>query len=201
MHGSNRLGGNSLGDLLVFGKRSGEAAARYAAGTANSPRIDDGEVAKWVGEAVAPFGRERGENPYTLHAELQDSMQVNVGIIRTEAEMLKALDKISELKERARKMSVSGTIAYNPGWNLATDMPSLLTAAECVTRAALTRQESRGGHTRDDFPATDKEHWAKVNVRVRQDGGDDPMHGAELRIDEIPLPEMPDELKQLFEEA
>jgi succinate dehydrogenase / fumarate reductase flavoprotein subunit len=201
MHGSNRLGGNSLGDLLVFGKRAGEAAAAYAIGLGTPARVDDAEVAHWVDEAVAPFGRDGGENPYTLHMELQDAMQVNVGIIRTESEMRTALERIGELKERAKKMTVEGHVQYNPGWNLATDMPSLLSVAECLTRAALTRKESRGGHTRDDFPATDKEHWAKVNVRVRQQGDSDPIHGAELVIDEIPLPEMPGELKRLFEEA
>ncbi|MFL6138228.1 MAG: fumarate reductase/succinate dehydrogenase flavoprotein subunit [Frankiaceae bacterium] len=201
MHGANRLGGNSLGDLVVFGKRAGEAAAAYATGLVSAPDVDVADVSRWVAEVVAPFGRDGGENPYALHSELQDTMQANVGIIRTEAEMLLALEKIGELKERAQKMTVGGDPCFNPGWNLATDMPSLLTVAECVTRAALTRKESRGGHTRDDFPATDKEHWGAVNVRIRQHGDADPLHGDDIAIDEIPLPTMPDELEQLFQEA
>jgi succinate dehydrogenase / fumarate reductase flavoprotein subunit len=131
--------------------------------------------------------------------ELQDTMQVNVGIIRTESEMLTALEKIGELKERAQKVAVEGHVQYNPGWNLATDLPSLLTVAEATTRHALLRQESRGGHTRDDFPATDKEHWAKVNVRSRiADPSSDEVN---VVMDEIPLPQMPAELAELFEEA
>jgi succinate dehydrogenase / fumarate reductase flavoprotein subunit len=133
-------------------------------------------------------------------------MQVNVGIIRTESEMLTALEKINELRERARNMKVEGHVQYNPGWNLATDLPSLLASAEMVTRAALTRKESRGGHTRDDFPATDKEHWAKVNTRIRHKGkhsspGGPAFHELDLDIEEIPLPEMPEDLATLFKEG
>ena len=126
--------------------------------------------------------------------ELQETMQSNVGIIRTGEEMLQALEKIGELKERAAKVSVEGHVQYNPGWNLATDLPSLLTVAECVTRAALTRRESRGGHTRNDYPQTDKEHWGTVNLRVRQ--RDDA-----IEVDTVPLPTMPDELAELFKEG
>ncbi|MDX6230135.1 MAG: succinate dehydrogenase / fumarate reductase, flavoprotein subunit, partial [Frankiales bacterium] len=131
---------------------------------------------------------------------LQDTMQDNVGIIRVEHEMVTALAKIEELKERSKKVRVEGHVQYNPGWNLATDLPSLLTVAEAATRHALLRQESRGGHTRDDFPTPDKEHWAKVNVRSRLESIDD--NGVvKVAIDEIPLPQMPAELAELFEEA
>ncbi|MDX6256373.1 MAG: succinate dehydrogenase / fumarate reductase, flavoprotein subunit [Frankiales bacterium] len=196
MHGSNRLGGNSLGDLLVFGRRAGLAAAEYAKGLGSSPKMDKAEVDHWVGKALEPFERDGGENPYTIQMELQDTMQDNVGIIRVEHEMVTALAKIEELKERSKKVRVEGHVQYNPGWNLATDLPSLLTVAEAATRHALLRQESRGGHTRDDFPTPDKEHWAKVNVRSRLAAD-----GESVAIDEIPLPQMPAELAELFEEA
>jgi succinate dehydrogenase / fumarate reductase flavoprotein subunit len=195
MHGANRLGGNSLGDLLVFGRRAGLAAAEYAKGLMMTPQVDAAEVDHWYNVAVEPFSREGGENPYTIQMELQDTMQVNVGIIRTESEMLVAIDKIEELKERSKNVQVEGHVQYNPGWNLATDLPSLLAVAEAATRHALLRKESRGGHTRDDFPKTDYEHWGKVNIRSRQ--ADD----GTVLIDEIPLPQMPAELAALFEEA
>jgi succinate dehydrogenase / fumarate reductase flavoprotein subunit len=149
-----------------------------------------------VGKALEPFERDGGENPYTIQMELQDTMQDNVGIIRVEHEMVAALAKIEELKERSKKVRVEGHVQYNPGWNLATDLPSLLTVAEAATRHALLRQESRGGHTRDDFPKPDKEHWATVNVRSRLAAD-----GEGVLIDEIPLPQMPAELAELFEEA
>ncbi|BEP12329.1 fumarate reductase/succinate dehydrogenase flavoprotein subunit [Acidothermaceae bacterium B102] len=195
MHGANRLGGNSLGDLLVFGRRAGLAAAEYAKGLMTTPQVDAAEVDHWYTVAVEPFSREGGENPYTIQMELQDTMQVNVGIIRTESEMLVALEKIEELKERTKTVQVEGHVQYNPGWNLATDLPSLLTVAEAATRHALLRKESRGGHTRDDFPKPDYDHWGKVNIRSRQ--ADD----GSVVIDEVPLPQMPAELATLFEEA
>jgi succinate dehydrogenase / fumarate reductase flavoprotein subunit len=196
MHGANRLGGNSLGDLLVFGRRAGLAAAEYAKGVASSPQLDKAEVDHWVGKALEPFERDGGENPYTIQMELQDTMQDNVGIIRTESEMVEALVKIEELKERSKKVRVEGHVQYNPGWNLATDLPSLLTVAEAATRHALLRKESRGGHTRDDYPKPDPEHWAKVNVRSRLAAD-----GESVVIDEIPLPQMPAELAELFKEG
>jgi succinate dehydrogenase / fumarate reductase flavoprotein subunit len=196
MHGSNRLGGNSLGDLLVFGRRAGLAAAEYAKGLGSSPKVDRTEVDHWVGKALEPFERDGGENPYTIQMELQDTMQDNVGIIRTESEMVAALIKIEELKERSKKVRVEGHVQYNPGWNLATDLPSLLTVAEAATRHALLRKESRGGHTRDDYPKPDPEHWAKVNVRSRLAAD-----GESVVIDEIPLPQMPAELAELFKEG
>jgi succinate dehydrogenase / fumarate reductase flavoprotein subunit len=143
---------------------------------------------------LAPFNRDGGENPYTVHRDLQETMQDNVGIIRTESEMKVALEKIGELKERATKVSVEGHVQYNPGWNIATDLPSMLDIAECVTRAALERKESRGGHTRDDYPGADPE-WQKVNNRVWLTGS------GEVGIEQVVRPEMPAELAALFEES
>ncbi|HXY73004.1 MAG TPA: fumarate reductase/succinate dehydrogenase flavoprotein subunit [Actinomycetota bacterium] len=193
MHGSNRLGGNSLSDLVVFGRRAGLGAAEYAQGLQETPATDEAEVAELAAEALEPFGRERGENPYTVHQQLQETMQALVGIIRTEVELKQALEEIAELRERAANVAVEGHRQYNPGWHMALDLRSMLAVSRCVTTAALERTESRGGHTRDDFPGPDPK-WATVNVRVRLAGGGD------VAVDHLPLPEMPDELKTLFEE-
>jgi succinate dehydrogenase / fumarate reductase, flavoprotein subunit len=191
MHGSNRLGGNSLSDLVVFGKRAGEGAAHYALGISDHPKVDDALVEERAQAILKPF--EGGsENPYTLHRELQESMQGNVGIIRTESEMHTALAKIRDLRERAARVQVEGNVQYNPGWHLALDLEHLLTVAEAITLAALERRESRGGHTRDDFPETTDE-FGRVNVVVRATEGG-------LAVSQEPLPEMPDELQTLFEE-
>jgi succinate dehydrogenase / fumarate reductase flavoprotein subunit len=192
MHGSNRLGGNSLGDLLVFGKRAGEYAAQRAA-THGAPQLEGRQVEAAATEALLPFQRERGENPYTLQYDLQAAMQELVGIIRTESELRSALKEIVALKERAKNLAVEGNRQFNPGWNLALDLRSMLTVSECIAMAALERQESRGGHTRDDFPTAD-EHWGKINLVLTQ------TNNGELQLDRKPLPEMPDDLKQLFEE-
>ena len=193
MHGSNRLGGNSLSDLVVFGRRAGLGAAEYASGLEEAPALDEAEVAALSAEALRPFERERGENPYALHQQLQETMQNLVGIIRTEVELKQALEEIAELQERASRVAVEGHRQYNPGWHLSLDLQSMLSVSRCVTLAALERQESRGGHTREDHPGPDPK-WGTVNVRVRAaDGG-------EVAVDHLPLPEMPDELKTLFEE-
>jgi succinate dehydrogenase / fumarate reductase, flavoprotein subunit len=194
MHGANRLGGNSLSDLLVFGRRAGIGASDYAEGRSGGIVVDDGEVADVVAEALAPFERDGGESPYDLHADLQESMQRLVGIIRTESELTQALDELATLHERADKVSVSGGRAYNPGWNLATDLPSMLAVSLLVTKGALARRESRGGHTRDDYPKADPE-FGKVNLVQRLDAA------GEYTLTPEPLPVMPDELQALFEEA
>jgi len=191
MHGSNRLGGNSLSDLVVFGRRAGLGAAEYAQGLTEAPSVSDAEVARLAAETLAPFERERGENPYALHQQLQDTMQNLVGIIRTEVELKQALEELADLQERAGNAAVEGHRQYNPGWHLSLDLRSMLAVSRCVTLAALERTESRGGHTREDHPGPDA-RWAKVNVRVREDGG-------EVVVDQIPLPQMPDELSALFE--
>jgi succinate dehydrogenase / fumarate reductase flavoprotein subunit len=192
MHGANRLGGNSLSDLLVFGLRAGRYAAEHARAAGDLPAVDPSQVAAAEREALAPFDRDAGENPYAVQQDLQECMQELVGIIRTEDELKRALERIAVLKERAARVSVEGHRQYNPGWHLALDLRSLLTVAECVTLAALERRESRGGHTRDDYPKPDPE-LAKVQVVVRSRDGD-------LTVSREALDEMPDDLKQLFEE-
>ncbi|MDQ0751074.1 succinate dehydrogenase / fumarate reductase flavoprotein subunit [Streptomyces africanus] len=173
MHGSNRLGGNSLSDLLVFGRRAGWHAAEYAAGLAGArPVVDDGQIDSAAAEALRPFSAEaqieepKGgppENPYTLHQELQQTMNDLVGIIRREPEMKQALEKLGELRSRARRAGVEGHRQFNPGWHLALDLRNMLLVSECVARAALERTESRGGHTREDHPGMDRK-WRRINL-------------------------------------
>src|SRR5215471_14903608 len=170
MHGSNRLGGNSLSDLLVFGRRAGLGAAAYLDSLAASrPTVPDGELAAAQAEALAPLERDGGENPYAVHAELQQTMSDLVGIIRREDEIKKALTELEGLRARAAGVKAEGGRAYNPGWHLALDLRNLVLIAECVAQAALERQESRGGHTRDDFPGMSAE-WRKVNLICSLDG-------------------------------
>jgi succinate dehydrogenase / fumarate reductase flavoprotein subunit len=192
MHGANRLGGNSLSDLLVFGRRAGLSAAEYAMGAADAATVDEGQVEAATSEALAPFGRDEGENPYTIQQDLQDTMQRLVGIIRREDELKEAQKELAVLKERAGRVKVEGHRQYNPGWHLALDLGSLLKVSECLTMAALERRESRGGHTRDDYPGTDEE-LGKVNMVIRRRDG-------ELTIQPEPLSRMPDDLQALFEE-
>jgi succinate dehydrogenase / fumarate reductase flavoprotein subunit len=158
MHGSNRLGGNSLSDLIVFGRRAGLGAAEYVDALDQRPKISESDVDGAAERATSPFdlsGSGQSENPYTIHSELQQSMNDLVGIIRKEGEVQQALDKLAELKERARAVSVEGRREFNPGWHLALDLRNMLLVSECVAKAALMRTESRGGHTRDDFPSMD----------------------------------------------
>jgi succinate dehydrogenase / fumarate reductase, flavoprotein subunit len=192
MHGANRLGGNSLSDLLVFGRRAGQYAAEHALGVADLPDLDQDQIEATTSAALAPFEREHGDNPYAVHQALQRTMQELVGIIRTEGELKSALEKLALLQERAAGVRVEGNRQYNPGWHLALDLGSLLAVSECVATAALERKESRGGHTRDDYPKADPE-LGKVNMVLRQDGG-------KLGLRREPLPEMPEDLRQLFEE-
>ncbi|MFJ7177288.1 fumarate reductase/succinate dehydrogenase flavoprotein subunit [Streptomyces massasporeus] len=173
MHGSNRLGGNSLSDLLVFGRRAGWHAAEYAAGAAGArPVVDDVQIDAAAAEALRPFSAESEieepaggppENPYTLHQELQQTMNDLVGIIRREPEMEQALQKLAELRLRARRAGVEGHRQFNPGWHLALDLRNMLLVSECVARAALERTESRGGHTREDHPGMDRA-WRRINL-------------------------------------
>ena len=192
MHGANRLGGNSLSDLVVFGRRAGLGAAESAAAV-SAPAMDDAQVEAVAAEMNEPFAREEGEGPYDIQRDLQETMHTLAGIIRTEAELLEARERIEGLKRRAARVRVHGHRQYNPGWHLALDLPALLTVSEATARAANLRQESRGGHTRDDYPDADDE-WGARNVVVRKgaDGGMD--------VGVAPLPEMPAELRRLFEE-
>jgi len=192
MHGSNRLGGNSLSDLLVFGRRAGLHAALYAKDFGGPLTVDAGQVEAVAREVLEPFSRAGGENPYAIQADLQETMQNLVGLIRSERELTEALRKIETLKARAKRVRAEGARTYNPGWHTALDLRSLLAVAECCALAALERKESRGGHTRDDHPYTD-DQWGRVNVVLRlRDGA--------LQLSREPLPEMPAELRALFQE-
>ncbi|MER6911477.1 fumarate reductase/succinate dehydrogenase flavoprotein subunit [Streptomyces sp. NPDC000594] len=172
MHGSNRLGGNSLSDLLVFGRRAGEHAAGYTAGLGDRPAVREEQIDSAAAEALRPFHPEGhaddapAENPYTLHQELQQAMNDLVGIIRRESEMAQALKRLADLRVRARRAGVEGHRQFNPGWHLALDLRNMLLVSECVARAALERTESRGGHTREDHPAMDRT-WRSVNLHCR----------------------------------
>ncbi|MGI8675893.1 MAG: fumarate reductase/succinate dehydrogenase flavoprotein subunit [Nocardioidaceae bacterium] len=193
MHGSNRLGGNSLSDLLVFGRRAGLHAGYFAHRHRRRPvRVHQQQVNAAAEAAVAPFAQDGGENPYTLQRELQEVMQELVGIIRTEDELTESLRKLADLKRRAGELSVEGHRQYNPGWHLALDLPNMLKVSECIAMAALERTESRGGHTREDFPGTD-ESWGEINLILTNDAG------GELSLQRQDLPRMPDELHELFE--
>jgi succinate dehydrogenase / fumarate reductase, flavoprotein subunit len=196
MHGSNRLGGNSLSDLLVFGRRAGEAAAAYTGRvSADRPKVRNADVLASEDLALVPFEDRTGsENPYTIHIDLQETMQDLVGIIRSEGELTESLAQIEELKGRAGKLAVEGHRQYNPGWHLALDLRNMLIVSECIAKAALERTESRGGHTRDDFPLPD-DGWATQNLVLSLNSSGD---GVDLRHQ--PLPVMPDELKTFFEE-
>ena len=192
MHGSNRLGGNSLSDLLVFGRRAGLGAAEYVQSlNAQYPVVSDEQVAAAERTAVAPFDpKDNAENPYTLHQELQQVMNDLVGIIRTEAEMTEALNKLQVLKARAKNVSVEGHRQFNPGWHLALDLRNMLIVSECVARAALQRQESRGGHTRDDFPKMEPK-WRQLNLVCSVEGDG-------VAVVEQMMPPMRDDLIKLF---
>jgi succinate dehydrogenase / fumarate reductase flavoprotein subunit len=193
MHGANRLGGNSLSDLLVFGRRAGLAAAEYALGSPGAEPRDDAQIKSVMDHALAPFGNDGGENPYTVHHDLQDSMQSLVGIIRTASELDDAKDKLAEFTERSAKVAVEGNQSFNPGWHLALDLESMIACAKCTTLGAIERKESRGGHTREDFPKPDPE-LEKVNMVTR-------IRDGEVTVTPEPKPVMPDELAELLEEA
>jgi succinate dehydrogenase / fumarate reductase, flavoprotein subunit len=192
INGANRLGGNSLSDLLVFGKRAGEFAAKFAKENSLG-KIDNDKIESVAREALAPFERRDGENPYQVQKDLQDAMQDLVGIVRTEGEMREALEKINDFKKRAEKAAVTGNREYNPGWHTALDLKNLLTVSEAITRAALERKESRGAQFRDDYPDKN-DQFAKVTTMIAK-AADGSM---QVRLE--PLPEMPDHLKLIIEE-
>jgi succinate dehydrogenase / fumarate reductase flavoprotein subunit len=195
MHGSNRLGGNSLSDLLVFGRRAGAGAADYHSGLGSSiPAVPSSAVEAAEAEALAPLDRDGGESPYALHAELQQMMNDLVGLIRRESEMKAALSSLAELRVRYASVAAPGGRAYNPGWHLALDLRNMLLIAECVAMAALERQESRGGHTRDDFPEMSPE-WRKLNLVLSMDG---PEH---VSLRRQPLVPMREDLLELFDKG
>ena len=192
INGANRLGGNSLSDLLVFGKRAGEYAAKFAKGNPRG-RIDQAQVDEAAKRSLEPFEPGRTENPYSIQHDLQETMQKLVGIVRIEAEMQQALAELGRLKARAARAAVSGHREYNPGWHTAIDLGNLLTVSEAVTRCAIERKESRGGHFRDDYPEKSPE-FGSINIVVRQaaDGS--------MEVRRVPIPPMPAELKQVIDE-
>jgi succinate dehydrogenase / fumarate reductase flavoprotein subunit len=195
LHGANRLGGNSLSDLLVFGKRAGEYAATWAK-EHGAAALDPGQVDEAAREALAPFERgaaSNGNGPYQVQQDLQVMMQDLVGIVRLGPEMERSLEGIERLKERATRVGVSGNREYNPGWHTALDLVNLLPVSEAIARAAIERKESRGGHFRDDFPAKDPA-YAKFNLTIRK--GPD---GA-MQLSREPIPPMPAELARIIEE-
>ncbi|HVB88529.1 MAG TPA: FAD-binding protein [Candidatus Dormibacteraeota bacterium] len=189
LHGANRLGGNSLSDLLVFGRRAGEAAAAHAKTTA-APFLDAAQVEDAAREVLEPFERGDGESPYEIHRELQDTLQSLVGIYRNEDDLNRAVVEIERFRERVARVRVEGSRLFNPGWHLARDLKSMVTAAQCVILCALARKESRGAHSRIDFPNYDAEWGRKNNIVVRD--------GERMVLRQVPVPEMPQELKQLF---
>jgi succinate dehydrogenase / fumarate reductase flavoprotein subunit len=194
MHGSNRLGGNSLSDLLVFGRRAGMGAAAYLNSLDGAkPRASDADLQAARDEAIAPLERSGGENPYTVHSEVQQTMSDLVGIIRKEEEIKAALAELEKLRARAANVSAEGGPAYNPGWHLALDLRNIMLIADCVAQAALERQESRGGHTRDDFPGMSPE-WRKVNVIAS-------LEGDRVTLKRQPMEPMREDLLTLFDRS
>ncbi len=197
MHGANRLGGNSLSDLIVFGRRAGLGAADYIAAGNAATSFNRDEVDAAIKEALEPLERTDGENPYSVHHELQEIMQADVGIIRNAVELEEADKMLNQFTERVKSVSVKGGRAYNPGWNLATDLPAMMTVCRSVTLGATMRKESRGGHTREDYPNPDPE-LGKVNFAQRSDGGN---WDSPVIVEESPILVLPPELQALLEEA
>jgi succinate dehydrogenase / fumarate reductase flavoprotein subunit len=193
LHGANRLGGNSLSDLVVFGKRAGRFAAEFA-GANGSVTIDETEIQSTAAAALGPFDRgPSGENPYQVQYDLQEKMQDLVGIVRVESEMQQALGVIGQLRARAERAGITGNREYNNGWHTAIDIGNMIVVSEAITRAALLRKESRGAQFREDFPGKDAE-WGKYNIVIRR-GAD-----GEMQVERRALMPMPDELKAVVEE-
>ncbi|MFE4649579.1 fumarate reductase/succinate dehydrogenase flavoprotein subunit [Streptomyces sp. NPDC056707] len=204
MHGSNRLGGNSLSDLLVFGRRAGLHAAEYAAGLSAAPEVDDVQIDEAAAEALRPFSAEgladgaTAENPYTLHQELQQTMNDLVGIIRRAPEMQQALEKLAALRVRAHRAGVEGHRQFNPGWHLSLDLRNMLLVSECIARAALERTESRGGHTREDCPTMERS-WRPANLLCRLAGDDAVKPGGQIELVRKTTEPIRPDLLSLFE--
>jgi succinate dehydrogenase / fumarate reductase flavoprotein subunit len=191
LHGANRLGGNSLSDLVVFGRRAGAAAAAYAKSLGGGVRASEAEIEAGTREVLAPFERSSGESPYEVHRALQECMGTLVGIYRVEADLKQAIEKIEQLKGRAARVRVEGSRMFNPGWHLARDLQNMLIVSEAITRAALLRKESRGAHSRLDFPGLDAGQ-GEVNYCAKKTS-------AGMSVAPTPLPQMPADLKALFD--
>ena len=193
MHGANRLGGNSLSDLLVFGRRAGLGAADYAGGKSHGD-VPAEVVDGFARELLEPFDNESGENPYTLHQELQDAMQQYIGVFRTRENIEKGIEEIEKLKERSATLKIEGSVMFNPGWHLCRDLKSMLTVSEALARCALAREESRGAHSRVDFPQSDDSGWGRLNSVVSASGDS-------MEVATRPVGEMPEEFSKLFTEG
>jgi len=192
LHGANRLGGNSLSDLVVFGRRAGLAAAAFAA-KASAGALDPAQIAESERDMLAPFERGDGENPYTAHRDLQKVMQDLVGIFRTEEDLATALAELEKLKQRAARVRVEGSRLFNPGWHLSRDLKSMLTVSEAVARSALARKESRGAHSRIDYPNADEQVWGKQHNVITRDGN-------QMKLQQVPVDAIPGELNELLAE-
>jgi succinate dehydrogenase / fumarate reductase flavoprotein subunit len=190
LHGANRLGGNSLSDLVVFGRRAGAAAAEYAKKVA-APAVADDQVEEATRAMLAPFERSSGESPFEVHQALQACMDRHLGIFRVAEDLEQGIVVLRQIRERAGRVRVEGTRPYNPGWHLAWDLRNMITISEAMLRSALLRKESRGAHSRLDYPNMDAQ-LSKVNTCVTRSG-------SEMKIGTTPLPEMPAELKALLE--
>ena len=192
MHGANRLGGNSLSDLLVFGARAGTAAAQRAAATEADPYLDPVQIQGAVAELLAPLERTEGEDPYALQRELQDMMQRLVGIFREDADLAEAIEHLAALRARWSAVRATGGRAYNPGWHLVFELGHLLTVSEAVARSAQKRTESRGAHSRLDFPATNDKRWGHLNIAIAKaaDGT--------MSVKTTPLPPMTDDQRAML---
>src|SRR5262249_41891189 len=190
LHGANRLGGNSLSDLLVFGRRAGLAAAQHAQ-QASPVTVDDGQINEATREMIEPFEKSTGESPYDIHRDLQEAMQNYVGIFRNAEDLKRGLSEIEKLKQRAIIVRVDGSRLFNPGWHLARDLKSMLTVSEAVALSALERKESRGAHSRIDFPNYD-EPWSHLNNIISRDGD-------HMKLSHRPISKMPEDLKQIIE--
>ena len=191
LHGANRLGGNSLSDLLVFGRRAGLAAAQHA-GVAGQVNIDTEQIAEASQEMLEPFARKEGESPYRIHEALQEAMQRDVGIFRKEEDLRQGLSELQVLKERATRLRVEGSRLFNPGWHLARDLKSMLTVSEAVALSALERKESRGAHSRIDYPNYDETLGKQNNIVTRD--------GVNMNLSQRPIPAMPPELQEILGE-
>lgn len=193
MHGANRLGGNSLSDLLVFGRRAGLGAADYASGKSHGD-VPAEAVDGFARELLEPFDNESGENPYTLHQDLQDAMQQYIGVFRTRENIEKGIEEIEKIKERSATLKIEGSVMFNPGWHLCRDLKSMLTVSEALARCALAREESRGAHSRVDFPQSDDSGWGRLNSVVSRSGDS-------MEVATRPVGEMPEEFSKLFTEG
>jgi succinate dehydrogenase / fumarate reductase flavoprotein subunit len=193
LHGANRLGGNSLSDLITFGKRAGQYAAEAAEGIDTFGDIDEDELNRVIAETLAPLSREGGENPAKVVEDLRDMMQEKVGIIRQGHQLKEALDELESYRERETSTSPGGTRIYNPGWHQALEIGAMIDISQMCALAALAREESRGGHTRLDFPTPEHSHWGKINsvITMGTSGG--------MELNHVTYPPIPDHLKQLLD--